>query len=295
MIQTMFLCAGLGTRLRPLTNEIPKPMVPVGDRPMLGHLFTRLMQARGTPRAVNVHYRPDSIVEYLRERFPAVHVSRERELLGTAGGVRAARAGFSNEALVVWNSDIVTRPDLDALVRGLARAPLALLVQPQPAGTGNVGTDKTGRIVRLRQSSIATEAAGGDYVGILAMRPDCFAYLPERGCLIGDVAIPLMDSREGIRAVPHLGQWSDVGTLQAYLDVNLRWLAEDAGASVWCAASAEVARSVDVVHAIIGTGARVSGEGALDHVVVWPGARCSAPLSNSIVTRDAGIITLDRL
>lgn len=295
MIQTMFLCAGLGTRLRPLTNEIPKPMVPVGDRPMLGQLFARLMQAGGTPRAVNVHYRPDSIVEYLRSHFPRVHVSRECELLGTAGGVRAAMARISNEPLVVWNSDIVTRPDLDALVRSVARAPLALLVEPQPAGAGNVGTDETGRIVRVRRSAIAAEAAGGNYVGILAIRPNCFAQLPEKGCLIGDVAIPLMDTREGIRAVPHLKQWSDIGTLQTYLDINMRWLAEDAGASAWRAPSAEVAPSVNVVHSIIGAGAHVDGEGALEQVVVWPGARCLAPLRNAIVTREAGIVALEHV
>ncbi|HMA97775.1 MAG TPA: sugar phosphate nucleotidyltransferase [Polyangiaceae bacterium] len=290
MIQTMFLCAGLGTRLRPLTEALPKPMVPLGDRPVLGQLMQRLARAGGTPRAVNVHYRSEAVVHYLEGQDPTVYVSRESELLGTAGGVRAAVGSFAREPLVVWNSDIVTQPDLLALVRGLEQSPLALLVEPKPAGAGNVGVDEKGRIVRLRCSSVAEESRGGSYVGILAMRPDCFAHLPKRGCLIGDVAIPLMDSYEGIMAIPHLARWSDIGTLQTYHQVNLRWLAEQADARAWCAPTAEVDRSVDLDCSIVGAGARVIGEGRLEQVVVWPGAHCSAPLRNAIVTREAGVI-----
>lgn len=292
MIQTMFLCAGLGTRLRPLTEALPKPMVPLGDRPVLGQLMQRLARAGGTPRAVNVHYRPEAVVHYLEGQHPTVHVSLESELLGTAGGVRAAVGSFAREPLVVWNSDIVTQPDLLALVRGLEQSPLALLVEPEPAGTGNVGVDEKGRIVRLRCSSVAKETRGGNYVGILAMRPDCFAHLPTKGCLVGDVAIPLMDSYEGIMAIPHLARWSDIGTLQTYHEVNLRWLVEEAGARAWCAPTADVDRSVDVDCSIVGAGARVTGEGRLEQVVVWPGAHCSAPLRNAIVTREAGVIPI---
>ena len=82
----MVLAAGLGTRLRPLTNEITKPMVPVLDRPVMGHILD-LLDRHGFEEVVaNLHYFPESIERYFGKRLT---YRFEQELLGTAGGVRA--------------------------------------------------------------------------------------------------------------------------------------------------------------------------------------------------------------
>src|SRR5512141_1768551 len=85
----MVLCAGLGTRLRPLTEERAKPMVPIGDRPALAHVIARVRLALASRVVVNVHHRPEDVRAWAEPENIAV--SHERELLGTAGGV--ARAG----------------------------------------------------------------------------------------------------------------------------------------------------------------------------------------------------------
>ncbi len=291
MIQTMFLCAGLGTRLLPLTRELPKPMVPLGDRPVLAHLLLALEAGGGCLRAVNTHHLQEKIFEFINGYDRSIHVSHEEELRGTAGGVWAARAAFAPAPLLVWNADILTRPRIEELVQGLERAPLALSVELLPAHQGNVGLDAVGRVVRLRQCAIGNEVVGGSYVGILAMRPDCLEAMPEQGCLIGDVAIPLMQRAEGIVGIAHESRWCDLGSLRAYLDENLRWLSERANAS-WCEPSAMVNSMVQLRASVVGAGAKIRGQGLVERVVVWPGASCEAPLSDAIVTRQAGVVTV---
>ena len=97
-MKAMVLAAGLGTRLRPLTYEITKPMVPVLDRPVMAHILDLLERHGFEDVIANLHYFPDSIKEHFGNRLSYRH---EEELLGTAGGVRACREFFGQEAFLV--------------------------------------------------------------------------------------------------------------------------------------------------------------------------------------------------
>ena len=112
-MKAMVLAAGLGTRLRPLTYEIPKPMVPVLDRPVMEHIVDLLARHGFEEVIANLHYFPDSISEHFGERL-SYHF--EDELLGTAGGVRACREFFGSEPFLVISGDALTDIDLTALV-----------------------------------------------------------------------------------------------------------------------------------------------------------------------------------
>ena len=112
-MRAMVLAAGLGTRLRPLTNEITKPMVPVLDRPVMAHILD-LLDRHGFERVIaNLHYFPDSIKQYFGERLSYRY---EEELLGTAGGVRACADFFGDEAFLIISGDALTDIDLGAFV-----------------------------------------------------------------------------------------------------------------------------------------------------------------------------------
>src|SRR6478672_7195775 len=87
----MVLAAGLGTRLRPLTNELPKPLVPIGDRSMLAHVVDRLRAAGCSPVVVNAHHHADAVARAC-EALGAVVSREDEDLLGTAGGLARARA-----------------------------------------------------------------------------------------------------------------------------------------------------------------------------------------------------------
>src|SRR5580698_9098917 len=108
-MRAMVLAAGLGTRLRPLTNEFPKPMVPVLDRPVMAHILDLLAKHGLEEVIANLHYFPETISSYFGER---ISYRLEDELLGTAGGVRGCREFFGDEAFLVISGDALTDIDL---------------------------------------------------------------------------------------------------------------------------------------------------------------------------------------
>ena len=109
------------------------------------------------------------------------------------------------------------------------------------------------------------------------------AQLPDQGCLVGDVYLPALRRGERIATSRHEGGWDDVGTLEAYLAANLRWL-EARRERAFVGSGARVASDVELDRALVGAGAEVVGRGALRRVVVWPGATARAPLEDAIVT-----------
>src|SRR5438477_11345512 len=112
-MKAMVLAAGLGTRLRPLTYEIPKPMVPVLDRPVMAHIVD-LCRRQGFDQLIaNLHYFPDTIRGYFGD---ALEYRYEEELLGTAGGVRNCADFFGDRTFLVISGDALTDLDLGALL-----------------------------------------------------------------------------------------------------------------------------------------------------------------------------------
>src|SRR5262249_52278838 len=113
MPRAQVLAAGLGTRLRPLTYEIPKPMVPVLDRAVIAHTVGLLHRHGITELIANLHYLPDTIRDYFGD---AVTYVCEEELSGTAGGVRACRDFFGDETFLVVSGDALTDLDVTRLL-----------------------------------------------------------------------------------------------------------------------------------------------------------------------------------
>src|SRR5262245_14845367 len=128
----MILAAGLGSRLRPLTTYLPKPLVPILNRPLLWHLITRVRDAGIHEIAVNLHYRGEQIRNWLGNGHHLnveVSYSEEPELLGSAGGVRRLRRFFGNEPALIVHGDILFDVDLTAVIQyHLVRAAQATLV-----------------------------------------------------------------------------------------------------------------------------------------------------------------------
>jgi mannose-1-phosphate guanylyltransferase len=281
----MVLAAGLGTRLKPLTDARAKPLVPVGDRPALAHVLDRLRGAGATPIVVNAHHRAGDVRAFVEAQPAGVAVSEERDLLGTAGGLSHARALLGEGDVLVWNADILADVDVRGLVEAHAAgdATATLLVQPLAAGTGSVGLDESGRIVRLRRERFGMEASGGEFLGVHVLGAALRARLPAQGGLVEDVFVPAMARGETLRARLHLGAWHDVGTLAAYLAANRAWLAAH-GLASWVGPGARVDPAVTLEGCVVGAGAVVEGSGVLSACVVWPGAHAVAPLQGTVVT-----------
>src|SRR3954447_14336937 len=158
-MKAMVLAAGLGTRLRPLTYEIPKPMVPVLDRPVMAHIVN-LCERQGFDELVaNLHYFPETIRDYFGDRLTYFY---EEELLGTAGGVRNVREFFGEDPIVVVSGDALTDIELTKLVeRHKSTGGIATLTVKQVDDTREYGVvlhDAEGRVQGFQEKPHPDEA-----------------------------------------------------------------------------------------------------------------------------------------
>lgn len=162
------LAAGLGKRMRPLTDTMPKPMVPLGGRPLLDHVLDRLAAAGVTRAVVNVHYLADQIERHVTARTsPRVTISDERDrVLDTGGGVKRALPLLGTAPFIVHNSDSVwlegPRANIDALIDawdGERMNSLLLLARTSRClgydGTGDFHLRADGRVERRRTDATA--------------------------------------------------------------------------------------------------------------------------------------------
>jgi mannose-1-phosphate guanylyltransferase len=291
--RTMVLCAGFGTRLRPLTNERPKPLVPVGDRTLLEHVLDGLEPQGLLPAVANAHHLSE-IFRVMTRGWPQIaRVLYELQIRGTAGGVAWARDLLGPAPVLVVNGDVLASYDAKTALERTPAEGMCLLVAPRPLGAGTVGIGAHGRVVRLRGERFGVETASGDYLCAMGLGQGVLDSLPEEGCLIGDVALPLL--RRGGRVQAFLGHanWSAPGDgIGDYLDANFAWLTRRGARAgeAWVGPDAHVAESVELVSSVVGAGADVRGEGRLERVVVWPGAQAFAPLRDAVVTRSGLVV-----
>jgi mannose-1-phosphate guanylyltransferase len=290
----IILCAGFGTRLRPLTDELPKPLVPVGDRSILEHALASLQAAGISEFVINVHHLAQQFERALAGFSAKVQLVVEAEIRGTAGGVAGARRHLSSAPVLIWNGDILVIPPLDQLLAGCEPHSFCLGVAPRPLGEGTVGVDAEGRVVRLRGERFGLELSGGDYVGVLALGAGALESLPERGCLFGDVALPLLRAGGTVHSVAVSAPWTDAGDPHSLLRANLAWLGAR-GLAAFQGPGAEVGSGVELRQALVGAGARVQGRGLLERCVVCPGANAVAPLSDAIVAPSGRVIRVPGL
>jgi mannose-1-phosphate guanylyltransferase/mannose-1-phosphate guanylyltransferase/phosphomannomutase len=213
----MVLAAGLGTRLRPLTYEITKPMVPVLDRPVMEHIL-ELLTRHGFERVIaNLHYFPDSIEQYFGERLSYRY---EQELLGTAGGVRACREFFGDEPFLVISGDALTDIDLTALAaRHRDAGGIATLSVKKVRDTREYGVVLHGRDGRITgfQEKPSPEEALSDLgnCGIYVFSPEIFDYFPDRPFAdwANDVFPALLENDVPFHIHEIHEYWNDVGSL----------------------------------------------------------------------------------
>ncbi len=291
MASAIVLAAGFGTRLRPLTDELPKPLVPVGDRSILEHALSRLEQAGFDRVVVNVHHLPDAFEPYLARATVDVALVREPTLRGTAGGVAGARACFGAGPVLVWNGDILTSPPISHLLRDADDDHFCLAVAPRAEpGVGTIGLGARGQVVRMRGETFGEEVASGDYIGVLALGARVVAALPEIGCVLGDAALPRLRAGGQVTTTPATAPWTDAGDPQSLLAANRVWL-KTRDLRYFVAPGAEVEKTVVLEDSVVGAGADVRGAGALTRCVVCPGATVTAPLEDAIVCPSGRVVS----
>ena len=184
----MVFAAGLGTRMRPITDRVPKPLVPIGGRTMLDHTLDRLAESGVERAVVNVHYLADQIEAHLvGRRAPAIIVSDERSLLlDQAGGIRRALPDLGPDPFLICNTDALwiegPRSNLRHLAEQWDADAMDVLLLVACAAT-SIGVDWPGDFTMTAEGRLHKRAertvAPFVYAGIGIVKPALFAHLPE--------------------------------------------------------------------------------------------------------------------
>src|ERR1700760_507697 len=216
-MKAMVLAAGLGTRLRPLTYEITKPMVPVLDRPVMEHIVDLIERHPFDGVIANLHYFPETIRKHFGER---ISYRFEEELLGTAGGVRACAEFFGDEPFLVISGDALTDIDLTAFAaRHREAGGIATLAVKRVADTREYGVvlhDRDGRITGFQEKPAPEEALSDlGNCGIYMFDPRIFDYFPETPFVDWAKSVfPALLENDGPFYIHEVEQyWNDVGSL----------------------------------------------------------------------------------
>ncbi|MCX6044213.1 MAG: nucleotidyltransferase family protein [Chloroflexi bacterium] len=189
-MKALILAAGKGTRISHLTQNCPKPMLPVGEKPLLAHLVHWLHSHHITEIAINLHYAPDAIINYFGDGSAygvALTYSYEAQLLGTAGAAKQLEH-FLNETFVVIYGDVYTNLNLTRLTnfhaarKTLGQAPaltLALYQVPNPTECGLVELDATNRVTRFVEKPPADQVFTNlANAGIMVCEPEILKVVP---------------------------------------------------------------------------------------------------------------------
>ena len=231
-MKAMILAAGFGTRLRPLTNKVPKPMVPILNRPILEHTIHLLRSHGILDITVNLHHLPEIIQKYFGDgKGFGVHLhwSHEPEILGTAGGIKKAQPFLDGESFLVINSDVVVDIDLSKVIafHKAQGSALTLVVREgdSPEQCDPIEVDSNDRIVHMVGTSsmnMPDDTTRVLFTGIQVMEPDIFDRIPENKFYgtTTDVFPGMLEDGLPMFAYWHSGYWKDVGTIQSYLDVH---------------------------------------------------------------------------
>lgn len=219
-MKAFLLAAGVGTRLRPITDTTPKCMLPVGGRPLLGIWLDAFDQARVDEVLVNLHHLPDVVRSYLAKRTgpPRVLTTHEPELLGSAGTLAVNREWVAGEDFfLACNADNLTDFDLRSLIKVQrehgATATLGVFRSPDPSAGGVVEADEAGLIVGFTEKP---ENPVSDLVnaGLYAFRPSLLDEIGQPPKDIGYDLLPALVGRARVVLVD--GYFRDIGTPDAY-------------------------------------------------------------------------------
>ena len=194
----MILGAGLGTRLLPVTEKVPKPLVPVLNLPNILHTLFFLKRAGVEEIIINLHHLPDAIEHFLENgRRWGVHLeySREPKLLGTGGGVKKAERFFNGETFVLANCDFITNADIrPAIAEHFSRRALGTMllyhnpeIQPRYS---KVGVSENGNLCSLPSCQTQSPARTGIFTGIHLLEAETLGLLDEVPCGINEILYP---------------------------------------------------------------------------------------------------------
>ena len=300
-MRAVVLVGGFGTRLRPLTSTIPKPMLPVGHVPIIERLVANLGRSGITEVTLALGFKPEPFVQAFPDGECAgvtLHYAVEPEPLDTAGAIRfAADAAGIDDTFVVANGDILTDLDVSQLVQFHrdhgAEATIHLIGVPDPSAFGVVAIDEQGRVERfVEKPAPGTAPSNLINAGTYVLEPSVLQRIPlGQKVSIERATFPTVAAAGGLFAMATDDYWLDAGRPELYLQANLDLLGSarrhDRCVPLHESAIIDVAAVIE--HSVVGAHARV-GAATLRGSMLLPGAvvESGAVVTDSVVMGRVG-------
>jgi mannose-1-phosphate guanylyltransferase len=291
-MKAVILVGGLGTRLRPLTCNTPKPMIPLVNQPFIEHMLENLRDQGIDEAILAVQYLADRFRESLGDGSRLglkVHIIEEPEPRGTAGAVKNVEHMLDGTTFV-FNGDVMTDLDLQSMLgyhrERQSKLTIALTPVEDPTSFGLVETDDAGRIQRFiekpRVDEITTDMINA---GTYLIEPEVFRYVPPAQYYMFERGLfpVLLQTGDPMYGYPSRAYWTDVGKPQTYLEVHhdilvgkvrYRFRGRQIADRVWQEDGADIHPSAQIVGPVvlgpqvqIGARARIIGPAVI-------GARC---------------------
>ena len=227
-VKTAFILAGgKGTRMRPFTYEMPKPLIPVQGRPLLQHILDLLGKYNIRNVIISTGYLPDKIKEYFgngaKFGFDITYVE-EKEELGTAGALKLSKDLLKN-TFVMFNGDILADVDLHDMADfhakndGLATIALTPVEDPSRFGVADLQGDRIMKFIEKPKHPVSNLINAGIYI----LEPEVLNYVPKGKAMMETDVFPKLAAEGKLCGYPYEGQWFDTGTYEAYENAIKNW------------------------------------------------------------------------
>lgn len=222
-MRALLLAAGLGTRLRPLTDNVPKCLVLIHDKPLLAYWLDALLPAGIERILINTHYLPDAVSRFIatspwRDSIDIVH---EERLLGTGGTVLLNRSFFNNQPFIVAHADNLTRFDVSAFIVAHARRPTGVEMTMMtfdtdaPQTCGIVEQDARGVVTAFHEKS-ATPPGNRANAAVYIFEPSVISFLEGLGRSVIDLSTEVLPHYLGrIQTFHNADYHRDIGNLES--------------------------------------------------------------------------------
>lgn len=229
-MKAILLAAGLGTRLRPVTDKIPKCLVPINDKPLMDYWLENLGPSKEISEIlVNTHYLADVVSNYLKANkfYPKIKIAYEAELLGTGGTVVKNRDFVQNETLFLAHADNLTFFNLDAFIDAHKARPkncvmtMMTFTTPTPESCGVVSLD-TWNVVQSFHEKVAAPPSNLANAAVYIMEPEVVNYMVSLNKPFVDISTEVIPKFMGRISTYHNKIYHrDIGTLDSWKIANL--------------------------------------------------------------------------
>jgi len=283
--------AGLGERLRPVTNHLPKPLLPILGRPLLGIILGKLSSVCDGKIGVNLHYKQELVLNWFKDSPFEKQVTffPENPILGTGGALKNAESFLAGSPFLVHNADIMLDiPFTKLLDVHLTSGNIATLVTTRRPAISNVVVDDDDCVIDVENAGdsrpdptrIARKVA---YTGVAVYSPEILSFLPAGVSHMTVAWLAAAKAGHKVKTLEFPGSyWNDVGSPATYADAVLDAL-QMIGETVYCSSGATVG-TVDIDgHVVIERGATVKDGSRLRNCIVMPGAEVAGSHENCIL------------